>query len=205
MKKKRMLLVVALCVAGMMTGCGSKNNATTENTESGNTIVSETDDVTTGDSEEVVAENKTESEQEAESEQDTETESEETSETAGVTGVISGVLEASGKDKIGETDAYGIVDPIIYDVTLENNTLTISGATNYRNYVEQDPISISDDETVSYTVTEDTVYVIYSGEADPEYMTQDEFAEYLTQVMDSGLSFEISVTDGVVTEASISS
>ena len=74
---------------------------------------------------------------------------------------------------------------------------------DYRNYKEQDPITISSDRKHIFAVNENTVYQMVGGDDGPEVISKEEFATNLKEMIDSGLFLEVEVSNGVVTTASI--
>ncbi|MCR4999395.1 MAG: hypothetical protein K6A05_06090 [Lachnospiraceae bacterium] len=57
--------------------------------------------------------------------------------------------------------------------------------------------------TYTIAIDENTKFVSGGGEAEPEQMTKDEFKEYISNLMDSGLGFGLTIKDGVATQVGI--
>ncbi len=114
-------------------------------------------------------------------------------------GIYSASLWASEKSRVGTAG-------IIYQASIEGNELFLQGSLEYRKDGEwtPEPISLSEDITHTFILDDNTVYAASSGE-DDDKMTKDEFANYLSGLLDSGLGLDIKVNDGVVTRVSISS
>ena len=120
-------------------------------------------------------------------------------------GVYGAHMLASDRDKIGTTNDAGVFYDIVYQSTPWENELCIVGSMSYKNDREQDAISISDDLVHVFTVDDNTVYQLMGGENGAEVVSAEDFANYLKDLIDTGLYVEIEVKDGVVATASIAS
>ena len=118
-------------------------------------------------------------------------------------GVYGAYLKVSDKDKIGTTNEAGVFYEIVYDASINGDELIASGAMDYRNFKEQDPITVSSNLKHIFVVNESTIYQMVGGEDGPEVISKEEFATNLKEMIDSGLFLEVEVSNGVVTTASI--
>lgn len=119
-------------------------------------------------------------------------------------GFYGAYLKSSDENKIGTTDENGMLYKIVYRSLLVDDALYLVGSMDYRNFKDQDAISVSDDLMHVFTVNDSTVYQMVGGENGPETVTMDEFAGYLDDCSDSGLYVEVEVNGGVVKTAFIS-
>ena len=119
-------------------------------------------------------------------------------------GFYGSYLKSSDEDKIGKTDEYGLLNKVVYKSLLVDDTLYLVGSMDYRNFKDQDPITVSDDLSHVFTVNDKTVYQMNGGEDVPENVSMEEFAGYLKSCADSGLYVEVEIKDGVAVSVSIS-
>ena len=119
-------------------------------------------------------------------------------------GFYCGYLQSSNQDKIGAVDASGQMYMVIYDSKITDDNLVIYGNFGYKNFADQDIVSVSDKGIFAFTITDDTTFVLYGGE-EPEYPTKDEFYRTLSDTSDSGLYFEVELSESVAKTVSISS
>nr|WP_297709239.1 hypothetical protein [uncultured Butyrivibrio sp.] len=112
-------------------------------------------------------------------------------------GFMGSFLLASDRDKIDTTNDYGVFYRVIYEASLEGYELKACGSMDYRNFKDQDPITISSDVTHVFKVDENTVYR-KEGEAGTDILSKEEFAELLDSRKDSGMYFEVEISGGVV-------
>lgn len=120
-------------------------------------------------------------------------------------GFYAGTLQASGKDKIGAANEYGVLYTIIYQAQIIDNNLVIYGNFGYRNSQDQDVISVSDNGIYAFTIADDTTFQMVGGEEGPEIVSKEDFNNYLSQLIDSQLYFEIEIADNHAITVSISS
>lgn len=120
-------------------------------------------------------------------------------------GFYAGTLQSSGKDKIGAANEYGSLYTIIYKAQIIDNNLIIYGNFGYKNFQDQDTISVSDDGIYVFTVTDDTSFQLRGGEEGPEIVSKEDFNNYLSQLIDSQLYFEVEIADNQAITVSISS
>ena len=118
-------------------------------------------------------------------------------------GFMGGFLQASDRDKIDTTNEYGVFYRIIYSATLEGDELTLCGSLDYRNSKDQDPITISSDETHIFEVNNSTVYVMDGAESGVNNVSKEEFAGLLDKLKDSGVYLEVEISGGKVATATI--
>ena len=118
-------------------------------------------------------------------------------------GFMGSFLLASDKDKIDTTNDYGVLYRVIYSASLEGDELTACGSMDYRNFKDQDPITISSDIKHIFKVDDNTVYQ-KDGENGTETITKEEFAGFLDSRKDSGMYFEVEISGGVVKTALLS-
>lgn len=119
-------------------------------------------------------------------------------------GFMGSFLLASDRNMIDTTNDYGVFYRVIYKASIEGDELIACGSMDYRNFKDQDPITISSDVTHIFKVDENTVYQ-KQGEAELETISKEEFAGYLDSRKDSGMYFEVEISGGVVRTALISS
>ncbi len=115
-------------------------------------------------------------------------------------GFMGSFLSASDRDKIDTTNDYGVFYRVIYEASLEGDELIACGSMDYRNFKDQDPISISSDVRHIFKVDDNTVYRKGTEEG-TETVSKEEFAGYLESRKDSGMYFEVELNGGVVTTA----
>ena len=112
-------------------------------------------------------------------------------------GFMGSFLLASDRDKIDTTNDYGVLYRVVYKASIEGDELIACGSMDYRNFKDQDPVTISSDVTHIFKLDENTVYQ-KQGEGDLETLTKEEFADYLNSRKDSGMYFEVEISGGVV-------
>ncbi len=118
-------------------------------------------------------------------------------------GFMGSFLLSSDRDKIGTTDEFGVLYKVVYQASLDGDELTVCGSMDYRNSKDQDPITITDDQTHIFKVTDSTVYVMDGAESGKNNVSKEEFAGLLDKLKDSGVFLEVEVSDGVVATATI--
>lgn len=185
MKKISILLAASICVT--LLGCGK-----TESTETG---------AVTGISVEPI-ESVTESESISETDE-TQNDFNEALDDEG-TYWLSGYLKASDKDNAGEPDENGILQAIIYEAYIEDDVLTVTGVTNFRNDKDQDPVGMNDVDEAAFIITDETAFQMLGGEEGAENVTKEEFAQYLKDCADTGLLLDIQINGAKVVVAQIS-
>ncbi|SCY23617.1 hypothetical protein [Butyrivibrio sp. INlla14] len=192
MKKKTLGVILTLALGISLVACGSKkeNADVTANTETGS-IFEPIDDSAAA--------------QDKDTDKDTSSSLPEGVEFNTADGFYSGTLQSSGKDKIGAANEYGSLYTIIYQAQIIDNNLVIYGNFGYRNFQDQDIVSVSDNGIYAFTITDDTTFQMVGGEEGPEIVSKEDFDNYLTQLMDSQLYFEIEIADNHATSVSISS
>lgn len=195
MKKISLLLAIVFCFS--LVGCG-KNTAPA--------ALESTNSVETNQSTESVE--STEIPEDTASEDFAETpdsvDNEEAEEDDG-TYWLSGYLKSSEKDKSGEPDEYGVIQPIIYVAKIDGDSLIIEGTTNFRNEESQDPVGMGPGDYAEFIITDETVFQMVGGEYGPETVTKEEFAGYLESCADSGILLDLKITGAKVTIAKIRS
>lgn len=115
-------------------------------------------------------------------------------------GFMSSFLLASDRDLIDTTNDYGVFYRIIYEASLEDDELRACGSMDYRNYKDQDSITISSDMTHIFKVDDHTEYR-KGTEVGDQIISKEEFAELLESRKDSGMFFEVEISGGVVKTA----
>ncbi len=118
-------------------------------------------------------------------------------------GFMASFLLSSDRDKIDTTNDYGVLYRVVYDASLSGDELVACGSMDYRNFKDQDPITISSDVKHVFKVDDNTVYQ-KDGEQGTETISKEEFAEYLTSRKDSGMYFDVEISGGVVKSALLS-
>lgn len=183
MKKKLLTIMMIGCMALVGVACG-KENTVSDVTAENETVTAED---TTADVEEAGNEDSSEEAVTEESEESEESMSE----------VWCGYLQSSMKDESGEPDEYGTIRPIIYDGGLEDDTFTVVGTLNFKNYLDQDPVGMLSGDVNTFKVDENTQYQMCGGEVGPDNVTKEEFSEYFESLLDSGLYFQVEIENGV--------
>ena len=193
MKKKTLGVILTLAMCLSLVACGAKkgNDNVTTNTDAGS-LFEPIDDSTAA--------------QDKNSEDQTSSAAlPEGVEFNTADGFYSGTLQSSGKDKIGAANEYGSLYSIIYQAQIIDNNLVIYGNFGYRNFQDQDIVSVSDNGIYAFTITDDTTFQMVGGEEGPEIVNKEDFNNYLSQLIDSQLYFEIEIADNHAITVSISS
>ncbi|MBR3629110.1 MAG: hypothetical protein IKN55_01365 [Oscillospiraceae bacterium] len=115
-------------------------------------------------------------------------------------GFMSSFLLASDRELIDTTNDYGVFYRVVYEASLEDNELRACGSMDYRNSKDQDSITISSDLTHVFIVDDNTVYR-KGTEVGDQTITKEEFAELLEIRKNSGMFFEVEISNGVLKTA----
>ena len=115
-------------------------------------------------------------------------------------GFMSSFLLASDRELIDTTNDYGVFYRIIYEASLEDDELRACGSMDYRNFKDQDSITISSDLTHIFKVDDHTEYR-KGTEVGDQIISKEEFAELLESRKNSGMFFEVEISGGVVKTA----
>ena len=115
-------------------------------------------------------------------------------------GFMSSFLLASDRELIDTTNDYGVFYRVVYEASLEDDELRACGSMDYRNFKDQDSITISSDLTHVFKVDDNTVYR-KGTEVGDQTITKEEFAELLEIRKNSGMFFEVEISGGVVKTA----
>ena len=115
-------------------------------------------------------------------------------------GFMSSFLLASDRELIDTTNDYGVFYRIVYEASLEDDELRACGSMDYRNFKDQDSITISSDLTHVFKVDDNTVYR-KGTEVGDQTITKEEFAELLEIRKNSGMFFEVEIRNGVLKTA----
>ena len=115
-------------------------------------------------------------------------------------GFMSSFLLASDRERIGTANDYGVFYRVVYEASLKDDELRVCGSMDYRNFKDQDPVTISSDLTHVFRVDENTVYRKGTEEGD-QTISKEEFAELLESRKNSGMFFEVEISGGVVKTA----
>lgn len=189
MTRKTLGVILAFSLCLGLAACGSKNENPGSVTDGDSTIFEPIDDSTSDNA-------KTPQEESAQLPEGVEFNT--------ADGFYSGTLQSSGQDKIGAANEYGLLYTIIYKAEIIDNNLLIYGNFGYRNSMDQDIISVSDDGIYAFTITEDTIFQMAGGEDGPEIVSIDEFKTYLSQLIDSQLYFEVQMAGNSAVTVTIS-
>lgn len=120
---------------------------------------------------------------------------------------LNATLHKSGKDQSLKEDKWGSTQAIVYDAKIEGDTLTIKGDMFFKNDIAQDPVGVYDKKEIILKLTDETKYTLTGGiEEDEEGnevvasnpVSKEEFAEQLTQLIDSELGIDIEVKGDTV-------
>ncbi len=204
MKKRNIVFVAALCAGMILSACGAKETEEASMFESAEAVTEAAQETV-----ETEAQNAAKDVQEVQAGETEGSESVDAPADAAdystTTGLCGASLKASDKDKAGQFNEWGVLNTIVYEASLEGDSIIAKGTMDYRNEAGQDSITVSEDTTHVFKVDENTVYEMRGGEDGAEVISKEEFAEYLTSLIDTGLFFEVELNEGVVTTASISS
>ncbi len=188
MKKEKTVVLTILCLAMLLTACGQGNTA--EPSAPAETMGAETTISPEVSNQAGQMNESSPSEQEPSAPVEYET----------ADGFMSAFLLASDRDLIDTTNEYGVFYRIVYEASLEGDELRACGSMDYRNFKGQDSITISSDLTHIFKVDEQTEYR-KGTEVGDQIISKEEFAELLESRKDSGMFFEVEISDGVVKTA----
>lgn len=188
MKKGKPVVLTILCLTMLLSACGKGKTA--EPSSPVETTEAETASLpdTSNQPEQVTDTTSSEDEPSAPVEYET------------ADGFMSSFLLASDRDLIDTTNDYGVFCRIIYEASLEDDELRACGSMDYRNFKDQDSITISSDLTHVFKVDDHTEYR-KGTEVGDQIISKEEFAELLESRKDSGMFFEVEISGGVVKTA----
>jgi hypothetical protein len=188
MKKGKAVVLTILCLTMLLSACGKGKTA--EPSSPVETTEAETASLpdTSNQPEQVTDTTSTEDEPSAPVEYET------------ADGFMSSFLLASDRELIDTTNDYGVFYRIIYEASLEDDELRACGSMDYRNFKDQDSITISSDLTHVFKVDDHTEYR-KGTEVGDQIISKEEFAELLESRKDSGMFFEVEISGGVVKTA----
>lgn len=188
MKKGKTVVLTILCLTMLLSACGKGKTA--EPSSPVETTEAETASLpdTSNQPEQVTDTTSSEDEPSAPVEYET------------ADGFMSSFLLASDRDLIDTTNDYGVFYRIIYEASLEDDELRACGSMDYRNYKDQDSITISSDMTHIFKVDDHTEYR-KGTEVGDQIISKEEFAELLESRKNSGMFFEVEISGGVVKTA----
>ena len=211
MKKKKVIVPVLLCVAALMAACGGEKEVETssifEEMEIENQAEGQTEEQQDQSEEQKVQSEGQQDQSEEQQDQSEELPDQPDQQVAEVSsapvenetadGFMGSFLLASDRDKIDTTNEYGVLYRVIYEASIEENELIACGSMDYRNFKDQDPITISSDVKHIFKVDDNTEY-LKDGEEGTETLSKDDFAGLLDSRKDSGMYFEVEISSGVV-------
>ena len=188
MKKGKTVILTILCLTMLLSACGKGKTA--EPSSPVETTEAETASLpdTSNQPEQVTDTTSSEDEPSAPVEYET------------ADGFVSSFLLASDRDLIDTTNDYGVFYRIIYEASLEDDELRACGSMDYRNFKDQDSITISSDLTHVFKVDDHTEYR-KGTEVGDQIISKEEFAELLESRKNSGMFFEVEISGGVVKTA----
>ena len=188
MKKGKTVVLTILCLTMLLSACGKGKTA--EPSSPVETTEAETASLpdTSNQPEQVTDTTSSEDEPSAPVEYET------------ADGFMSSFLLASDRDLIDTTNDYGVFYRIIYGASLEDDELRACGSMDYRNFKDQDSITISSDLTHVFKVDDHTEYR-KGTEVGDQIISKEEFAELLESRKNSGMFFEVEISGGVVKTA----
>ncbi len=188
MKKGKAVVLTIVCLTMLLSACGKGKTA--EPSSPVETTEAETASLpdTSNQPEQVTDTTSTEDEPSAPVEYET------------ADGFMSSFLLASDRDLIDTTNDYGVFYRIIYEASLEDDELRACGSMDYRNFKDQDSITISSDLTHVFIVDDHTEYR-KGTEVGDQIISKEEFAELLESRKNSGMFFEVEISGGVVKTA----
>ena len=188
MKKGKTVILTILCLTMLLSACGKGKTA--EPSSPVETTEAETASLpdTSNQPEQVTDTTSSEDEPSAPVEYET------------ADGFMSSFLLASDRDLIDTTNDYGVFYRIIYEASLEDDELRACGSMDYRNFKDQDSITISSDLTHVFKVDDHTEYR-KGTEVGDQIIAKEEFAELLESRKNSGMFLEVEISGGVVKTA----
>ena len=188
MKKGKTVILTILCLTMLLSACGKGKTA--EPSSPVETTEAETASLpdTSNQPEQVTDTTSSEDEPSAPVEYET------------ADGFMISFLLASDRDLIDTTNDYGVFYRIIYEASLEDDELRACGSMDYRNFKDQDSITISSDLTHVFKVDDHTEYR-KGTEVGDQIISKEEFAELLESRKNSGMFFEVEISGGVVKTA----
>ena len=188
MKKGKAVVLTVLCLTMLLSACGKGKTA--EPSSPVETTEAETASLpdTSNQPEQVTDTTSSEDEPSAPVEYET------------ADGFMSSFLLASDRELIDTTNDYGVFYRIIYEASLEDDELRACGSMDYRNFKDQDSITISSDLTHIFKVDDHTEYR-KGTEVGDQIISKEEFAELLESRKNSGMFFEVEISGGVVKTA----
>lgn len=188
MKKGKAVVLTVLCLTMLLSACGKGKTA--EPSSPVETTEAETASLpdTSNQPEQVTDTTSSEDELSAPVEYET------------ADGFMSSFLLASDRELIDTTNDYGVFYRIIYEASLEDDELRACGSMDYRNFKDQDSITISSDLTHIFKVDDHTEYR-KGTEVGDQIISKEEFAELLESRKNSGMFFEVEISGGVVKTA----
>ena len=188
MRKRKAVVLIILCVSTLLSACGkgktAEPSAPVEPTETETASVPGTSQ----QSEQLNDTSSSESKPSAPVEYET------------ADGFMSSFLLASDRELIDTTNDYGVFYRVVYEASLKDDELRACGSMDYRNFKEQDSITISSDLTHVFKVDDNTVYR-KGTEAGDQTISKEDFAELLEIRKNSGMFFEVEISGGVVKTA----
>lgn len=188
MKKGKAVVLTVLCLTMLLSACGKGKTAEpslpVETTEAETASLPDT----SNQPEQVTDTTSSEDEPSAPVEYET------------ADGFMSSFLLASDRDLIDTTNDYGVFYRIIYEASLEDDELRACGSMDYRNFKDQDSITISSDLTHIFKVDDHTEYR-KGTEVGDQIISKEEFAGLLESRKNSGMFFEVEISGGVVKTA----
>lgn len=86
---------------------------------------------------------------------------------------------------------------VVKSIEFKDDIVVIEAA--FSHFIGEDWDNMIQLENAVYTipVSPDAEYIVGSGEDEPEKMTKEEFIKYISGLMNSGLSFDVTIEDGV--------
>ncbi len=188
MKKRIAVVLIIICTAVLLTACGKEKTAEPPPPA----VTAEAETASLPD-----ASNQAEQPDEASPSEDKPSAPAEY-ETAD--GFMSSFLLASDRNLIDTANEYGVFYRVVYEASLEGDELTACGSMDYRNFKDQDPITVSSDLRHIFKVDDSTVYRKGTEEGD-KTISKEEFAELLESRKNSGMFFEVEISGGAVKTA----
>ena len=188
MKKRKTVVLIILCVAALLSACGKGKPA--EPSPPAETAAVETASLpdTSTQSEQLNDTSLSDGTPSAPVEYET------------ADGFMSSFLLASDRNLIDTANDYGVLYRVVYEASLEGDELRACGSMDYRNFKDQDPITISSDQTHVFKVDGNTVYR-KGTETGDQTISKEEFAGLLESRKNSGMFFEVEISGGAVKTA----
>lgn len=118
--------------------------------------------------------------------------------------VLGATILDTGRDLIGTTNDVGVLYSVVYKGEFTDDGFTLYGSMDIKNFREQDPISVSDEQAHVFHTDGSTVYQMIGGEDGPEDVSREDFIANFNNCVKVGMYMEVEVKNGIATLVTIS-